>query len=679
MNTHTPAATSLRPPRIERDAFAWCAAAVCAALMPLAPTLPTWFAALVFILAGVGALYGWRQQTLSPWLRLPLTLGAAGAALFAYNFGFGRDTGAALLSAMLAMKLLETRHPRDGRSVLSYALFAIMAGFLQDQSPRTFVLAVLATTLVLAALARIAQTRSPPAIRTLRGDVGSRIWGAAKLLALSLPLAIVGFFLFPRLASPLWGLPGNAGEARTGLSNEMTPGDISQLFADDSPALRVQFDGPAPPQSELYWRGPVLTGFDGRTWSRWVGSANYADVRLPNYDGPEPEPLGPRIGYEIVQEPTDRRYAVALDLPLAAPQGMKMAYDGTLYVSRNQTELSRYRAVSVTRYRFEPNLLMTLRSTNTQLPDGFNPRTAALVSEWSAENPAPEALAQRALELFNAEFTYTLDPQLLGRDSVDDFLFNTQQGYCEHFASAFVVMMRMADIPARVVTGYQGAQRNDLGDYWVVRHSDAHAWAEIWLEGRGWVRIDPTSAVSPARIERGRSALSGPESVWGRIGKPLLDASDWLRRNWNDVVLGFDAARQRGLLEQFGLRDAGLRELGLALAIGVGLALAITLGLLLRGPHGPRDPLRRAYAHFLSRLARAGVQKAAHEGPLAFAQRAAAALPPLADEVQTLSQRYARRRYAADVPDTNADAVLRDDLRRFRVPKTARARRSELI
>ena len=663
-------------PVLERQDFLWCAASIFAALLPLAQSLAPWFALLVFGIALIATGYGWRQRILSAWVRLPLTLFVAGAAFYAYDFRFGRDTGGALLAAMLALKLLELRRPRDARSVLSYSLFALMAAFLQDQSPLTFALALTATVLIVATLARTSQLAPPPSTFSMRGEIASQLQAAAWLLVLSLPLAVVGFFLVPRLATPLWGLPGNAGEARTGLGNEMSPGDMVKLFSDDSPALRVQFFGVPPEQSELYWRGPVLVDFDGRKWTRSPRASEFRDDLRGRDEAPELVPLGSAVDYEIVQEPTDRRYLVALDLPLAAPEFMRMAFDGTLYAARPQTDLSRYRASSVTSYRFEPNLPAHQRESYLALPPGFNPRTRALVAQWRAEDASPEALVQRALDWFGAEFTYTVEPQLLGRDSVDDFLFNTQEGYCEYYASAFVVMMRMAQLPARVVTGYQGAYRNTIGDYWVVRHSDAHAWTEVWQEGRGWVRVDPTSAVSPARIERGTEALSGPQPFWGRLGGPLFEAGDWLQRHWNDLVLGFNAAQQRNLLHVFGLRDGSARDFGLILGIGAGIALAITLGVLLRAPRGPRDPLRRAYAEFLARLARAGVPKAAHEGPLAYAERVASALPESAAHVRTLSQRYARWRYAATATSTSEGATLRDDLQRFRVtrPTTRTAR-----
>ncbi len=650
--------------RLDRGTFVWCAVAVVAALPPLAQTLPVWLSALVFALAALGVAYGWRGQTLTAWVRLPLTLGVAATVLYAFGFRFGRDTGAALLVTMLTLKLLETRRVRDARSVLSFALFAVMAAFLQDQAPHTLLLALITTVLVLCALARVAEVEVPgtaltSTAPTTAAAIRPRVVAATRLLALSLPLAIVGFFLFPRLGSPLWGLPQNVAEARTGLSDEMAPGDIANLYSDDSPALRVTFDGPAPKQSEMYWRGPVLVDFDGRRWTRSTWRESHSPVTL--------EPLGPELGYEVTQEPTDRRYLMALDMPIAAPENGRMGFDRTITASRPQTELTRYRVASYRRYRLEPTLLITYRGSSTALPADFNPRTTALVQQWQQEGAQEQEVIRRALALFNAEFTYTLNPTLLGRHSVDDFLFSTKRGYCEHFASAFVVMMRSAGIPARVITGYQGGSSNGIGDYWVVRQSDAHAWAEVWLAGRGWVRIDPTGAVAPERIERGTESLSGPESAWGRMSRPLFEAGDWLRRGWNDVVLGFNASRQRGLLQSFGISDASTSELAIALAVGVGIALALTVGLLLRAPRGPRDPLRLAYARFLKRLARVGASKPAHEGPLAFAERAAALLPEIADEILALSRRYARRRYAPVHPDARDDAALCDDLRRYRV------------
>jgi transglutaminase-like putative cysteine protease len=651
-----------RNPPLDRHTFGWCAASVCAALLPLAPTLPGWLLGLLAALAAVGTLSGLRGRQLSAWIRLPLTLGVALVVLAAYDFKFGRDTGAALLVTMLALKLLETRRVRDARSVLSFALFAVMAGFLQDQSPATLLLAVVATVLALAALARVADVEAPSALAPQ--PVAARLRTVGKLLALSLPLAVVGFFLFPRLGSPLWGLPENSAKARTGLSDEMTPGDIAQLYLDDTPVMRVLFDGPTPPQHQLYWRGPVLSLFDGRAWTR----AAYSSDNLP---ASRLEPLGPPVRYTVTQEPTDRRYLMTLDVPARAPDDARMGLDRMVSRRRAQTLLTSYEAVSYTRYRLEPDLLQTFRRSLQRLPEGFNPRTLELVRGWVAQGAAGEALVQRALDLFNREFTYTLNPVLLGRDSVDDFLFNTKAGYCEHFSAAFGVMMRAGGLPARIETGYQGGRANGVGNYWLVRQSDAHAWAEVWLPDRGWVRIDPTSAVAPERIERGTDSLA-PESAWDEMTRPLFDAGDFVRRAWNEVVLGFDAARQRSLLGTLGVDNSRASQAALALGAGVGVALAVTLWLLLRRPPDRRDRLGQAYARFVARLARAGVGKAPHEGPLDFARRAARDLPDAAERVLALSDRYAHHRYARPEPGKDDAETLCADLRQFRVQSNVR-------
>lgn len=653
---------------IDRTTFAWCAAAASAAQLPLALSLPAWLVGLLAFLTLVGVGLGWRSVRLSPWLRLPLTIGAAGLVMYAYGFSFGRDTGGALLTTMLALKLLELRHARDARSLLGFTLFAVMAGFLQSQAPSVLLLAVLAVVLGLAAMARVTEAELVTPAGYTTPSPRRRLGVAARLLLLSLPLAAAAFLFFPRLGSPLWGLPENAADARTGLSDDMTPGDIANLFADDSPALRVTFADRVPPPDQMYWRGPVLSLFDGRRWSR-------DGFDLWNRPAAELVPQGEPLDYEITLEPTDRRYLVALDLPEAPAPETRLGSDRSLLTARRAvSELLQYRLRSYPRYRFEPVLMQTLRQRAIALPNGFNPRTIALVQSWRAEGATDEQVIGRALETFRASFTYTLNPQLLGRDSVDDFLFNTRQGYCEHFASAFAVMMRAADIPTRVVTGYLGGTPNDVGDYWVVRQSDAHAWTEVWLAGRGWVRVDPTSAVSPERIQRGTGSIDN--DAWMPYGKTLLDAGDWLRRTWNDAVLGFNAARQRSLLEPFGIPEASTTELGIALVIFVGLALAATLAVLLRAPRSSPDPVVRAWRRFLRRLERAGVAKPPHEGPIAFGERAAAALPDAAQQLFTLSRRYARRRYAAESVEPDADATLCDDLRQFRVPSQKRQRSS---
>jgi protein-glutamine gamma-glutamyltransferase len=650
---------------LDRGSFLWSAGAAGATLLPLASMLAPWLlAASVALLAGAIAL-GLRGRPLPAVLRWLTTLTLTALILWDHGvvFGgrFGRDTATALLAAMLVLKVLELRTVRDARILNSFALFAVMAAFLQDRGPLTLGLALFATITGLAALQRVAEREIPRPGPAAATPVPARFGFTLRMAAYALPLAVAAFFLFPRLTSPLWGLPEPSREARTGLSDSMAPGDISQLYVDDSPMLRVRFDGEPPANAQLYWRGPVLSAFDGRRWSRigWSAALPAGDLAAD----------GRLLDYELQQEPSERRFVFALDLPTVAPPGAQIALDRSILTEHPLNDVSRHRLQSVTAYVFEPTLMRTLASELIRLPEGFNPRAVALGRQWRSQaGDDDRAVIDAALALFNAEFRYTLQPPLLGRDSADDFLFESRAGYCEHFASAFAVLMRAAGIPTRVVTGYQGGIFNPVGNYVVVRQSDAHAWNEVWLDGAGWVRVDPTHAVAPHRIERGLQSIGDGSKRRSRWGQPLFDTADWLRRGWNEFVLGYDAERQRLLLNPLGIDADDWRQLAIALGSGVAVALLLTLALLLRRPPSSSDPLLRAWHRFLSRLARAGAAKAPAEGPRDFGRRAAAALPASADTILALSDRYVRQRYAG-----GQDAVQRRrlcaDLRRFRVAR----------
>lgn len=649
---------------LDRRSFLWCAVAVPAALAPLLHVLPAWLTLMLVLLWGMATALGARGWLMPLWLRLPLTLVAAVIALGAFGFRFGRDTGAALLATMLVLKLLELRRVRDARSVLGFSLFACVAAFLLDQGPEMLALALIGALVLLAALAEIAD-REAGADRRVR--ILARLRTAGTLALLSLPLALAGFFLFPRLAEPLWGVPAKAADARTGLGGEMSPGDIAALYIDDTPVLRVDFDGEVPPSSALYWRGPVLTRFDGRAWSR---TSFYSD----NLPPPSPNAIGERIVYTVTQEPTDRRYVLALDMALEAPRDTRFDWNRTL-LSRDRIDaVTRHRFVSSLDYRYGMPLQRTLASWLTELPQGFNPRALALAAELRQRHRDPRDYIAAVLARFNASFVYTLTPQLLGRDSVDEFLFDTQAGYCEHFASAFAFMTRAAGIPTRIVTGYQGGYLNPMGGHWVVRQSDAHAWTEVWLEDAGWIRVDPTAAVAPERIESGAQGFPGADPVpaWWL---PLRNAGDWLMRGWSDLMLGFDAERQANLLDRIGMDGEDWRQLGLAFVAVTGIALALTLWLVLRQRDAAVEPLVAAYRRFVRRLGAAGARKRADEGPAAFAVRAAAALPADAAAIAALTARYVRWRYAGADLDAAAAAALTRDLQRYR-PRGRRNRKT---
>jgi len=641
------------PAPLDAGSRAWTLLAAALALLPLLLQLVPSLAFGIGATALAIAALSWRRP-MPALLRLALALAMLAAVLWVMGPRFGRDTGCALLAAMLAIKPAETHTLRDARSLAGFALFAPFAAFLLDQGPLTMTLGLLAALAALLALQRLADAETP--IATGAVPLRRRLIATGKLVAVGLPLALAAFWLVPRLATPLWGVPERA-LARPGLSDHMTPGEWVDLMADDTPALRAQFFGPVPRPQQMYWRGPVLWDFDGRDWTRprWLRDLPTAPAAAQSL----------RWDYQIEFEPTDRRQLVALDLPTAAPAGARLSFDYGLYAAQPLSALTRWRLQSSPPRQFEPELRPMLRQQALRLPPDRNPRTLALARQWRREAGADDAaIVARALQWIRTEFGYTLDTPLPGRDGVDEFLFDWKRGFCEHFSSAFVVLMRGAGIPARVVTGYVGGYRNPFGGYWVVRRMDAHAWAEVWLPQRGWVRVDPTAAVAPERIydtlEDRLGAAGG-----GGFGRQLVrlgDFGDWLRRGWNDLVLGFDAGRQRALLRPLGIERLGERGLATLFALFAALALAGMAWLLARGER-ERDPLLRAWHRLGRRYAKLGLQRAPHEPALDWARRVAAQHPPSGPTLIPLSRRFADARYAAT--NGEREALLRD-LRRHR-------------
>lgn len=628
-------------------------AGVC--LLPLLLQLPTTLGIGFGTLAALVMLLAWpRQHAVSLLLRLPL----AGAALLAAAWvlpGIGRDTACAVLAAMLAVKPAETFSLRDGRSLVGFALFAPFATFLLDQGPISLLLALLAVLLALLALQRLAADEgeiiSTPHAAFPRWPILRQV---LHLLALGLPLALATFWLFPRLPTPLWGLPQRSA-ATTGLSDTMAPGSMFDTLLDDSPAARATFQGPPPPQQQMYWRGPTLWDFDGKTWRQAHG--------LQRFDAPHMRPENAGWRYLLELEPTDDRQLIALDLPTAAPEGAHLGRDFTLLAAQAQFNVSRWQLHSAPPAEVEAELPPPLRARALLLPQGFNPRTLALGRQWrheagqDAAGRSDLAIAQRAMRMIHSSFAYTMNVPLAGRNEVDDFLFDRKQGYCEHFSSAFVVLMRAAGIPARVVTGYAGAYRNPVGNYWLIRKSDAHAWAEIWLPTRGWVRFDPTAAVAPERVYD-----TVADRQPGRIGNfdglvPLFNAGDWLRRGWNDFVLGFNAQRQLQLLKPLGLDRYGPTALVLLFALLSGIAMAWMVLRIARGER-QRDPLLRAWHQLEARYRKLGRGRAAHEPAQVWAARVAADTPQAGTHLALLAKRVSNVRYGGK-DDPQLIAALR--------------------
>ena len=639
-------------PPLDRNNRLWCLAAMLACSLSLLRLIPGWLAIALLLTQFACVAITWRRPAPAV-LRLMLTAGIIGLVLSAYHFRQGRDTASAVLLAMLMIKPIELHSVRDARSLVGFGLFALFAAFLLDQGPLTLALALPAAALAYASCARLADAEVgvPSA-----GTNWKNIIAVLGLFALAAPLTLAGFWLFPRLASPLWGVPDVA-RAKIGISDRMAPGDWVDLLSDDSPAFRVRFTGSVSSQESLYWRGLVMWNFDGRAWTQ----PDWPREMLPATFVSTAQP----VRYEITLEPTDKSWLFALDLPQGAPEGTTLAQDLTLYAQQPVSSLRAYSLASAAPTQFESDLAPGLRDVALRLPPGYNPRTIALAQQWRNEGSDDAAIVQRALAMYHAQFSYSLAAPPLGRNSVDEFLFDTKIGYCEHFSSSFTVLMRAAGIPARVVTGYVGGYRNPIGDYWLVRQSNAHAWSEVWLPGRGWTRVDPTAAVAPERVFlRSADAAGGPGG--GALGD-LFNVGDWMRRGWNDFVLGFNAARQISLLDRFGLHDADSGTLVIVFTVISGLLL-IVVGLVQLRDRGPRqDPLLRAWARFTSRLARAHLRKLPHEPARSYSRRVAALLPMQREEVLSLSQGFVAARYARFELDDEARRALVASLRAFRV------------
>ena len=641
---------------------------ICGLLLHI-DSAPVWVAVVVF------ALVGWRLAASVSAVPLPgklaralLAFALVGAVFARFHTLNGLIAGTLLLLLMCALKLLETRARRDQYVVVGGTLFVLLAACLERQSLVRVPFYLLEAWLCCAALAIIGYASDGGGVGTdgRRGfDNRAAFLLAGRALLYSLPLAIVLFVVFPRLPGAFWALPSNEA-AETGLSDTMSPGSISQLTSSYDIAFRVKFQGAVPPPNERYWRGPVLHNFDGYTWSRGPGDM-YRTERL--------EYVGPAYHYRVSLEPSQQRWWLSLDTVTSSPdRKVFFTYDYELIASDPVTSLTTYDAVSHTATRATQPLSPYGRRIETALPRGRNLRSMQLAKDMRARAGSDSAFVVSVLELLRTGgFVYSLTPPVLSYDSVDDFLFNTRSGFCGHYASAFVTLARSAGIPARVVTGYLGGEWNPIGEYFIVRQSDAHSWAEVWLEGRGWTRVDPTAVVAPERLTRGVwDLLPGARSTEARLvhSSPaladLLQRWDALNAWWNDHVLKFDYRAQLSLLSRLGFRSPDATILGWAFAGVLTLWLGWIAWQFGRGPAQRRpDRLARAYARLCGKLARVGVPRSAHQGPLAYADTVGEQRPDLAQSVRTLLTRYADLRYGAPREDARGDDTRAQEVAGF--------------
>jgi transglutaminase-like putative cysteine protease len=542
-------------------------------ILQQASNLPSWTLVLAAGSLGWRGWLAWRSKPLPSrvWL-LVLLIAAVAGTVITHRTILGRDAGVTLVVLLLALKTLELRARRDAFVIFFLGFFTMLTNFFFSQSLLTAASMLLA---LLGLLTTVINAHLPVGKPSLASSAGL----ALRLAAGGAPIMVVLFLLFPRV-TPLWGLPSDALSGRSGLSSRMQIGNISSLALDDDIAMRVRFlgqDNQAPPNEQLYFRGPVLSNFDGREWSPAPEPARGA---LPS---DELKTTGASIDYEVTLEPNNQNWLLTLELTPQAPFAPALqAYQGGQWQWRSQrlvTELTRYRARAYPQYRYGGNARVPDLQRDIDLPPGFNPRTLQLAMDMRR---TPELAHAGALTLSNAVlkrlseggYTYTLDPGVYGQHTADEFWFDRKEGFCEHIASAYVILMRALDVPARIVTGYQGGERNGVDDYWVVRQSDAHAWAEIWDDSTGWVRIDPTGAISPGRVGAHRR-LAPPKGVLGtalaNVSPDLLLQlrAGWeaLNNRWNQWVLNYTQTRQMNLLKDIGFEAPDWEDLALLMAL----------------------------------------------------------------------------------------------------------------
>jgi len=640
-------------PRDTRDTL-FLLAVIGWVVLPQVGNLPWWcstLTAVVLLWRGWLAVAG-RPLPRARWV-LALLLVAVGATLATHRTLLGRDAGVTLIVVLLALKTMELRARRDIFVVFFLGFFTMLTNFFFSQSLLTALAMLVALLGLLTALVNAHMpVGRPPLARAART--------AGWMALLGAPVMAVLFLLFPRLA-PLWGIPSDAMSGRSGLAATMQVGNIAQLVLDESIAMRLRFDGPVPPQDELYFRGPVLSAFDGREW-RALGP------RRGGRWGTEPGSLarlqvrGEPVRYEATLEPNNRPWLLVLDAvasPPAVPgMGAAMTSELLWLTERPVTDLLRFRVESHTGFRHGPVSIAAVLPEYLELPTGFNPRTLDLATQWRGD-PAlarggPPAFVQAALErLRTGNYHYTLDPGVFGAHTADEFWFDRRQGFCEHIASSFVVLMRALGVPARIVTGYQGGERNPVDGYWVVRQSDAHAWTEVWLAGRGWVRVDPTAAVAPARTGSLQRLQPRPGIVASALGNVAPEFAAGVRafweavnNGWNQWVLNYTQSKQLDLLRNVGFRSPSWEDLGL-LVLGLIVAASLAGAAWTAWERGQHDPWLRLLRRVRRRVRRLGLPLPDHAPPREIATLVTArfgpAARPLADWLLKLEiQRYAR-------------------------------------
>lgn len=618
------------------------------------------------------------------WVLAPITIMVALGIVITYKGLIYRNSGVSLLLLMMMLKLLEVKTPRDYTLLTILGFLLTGASFLFSQSIATFILATIATFLLTTAL-----VQSNQKLQTRFSK--QSLYTAGTMLLQAIPLMLILFLLFPRVSQPLWGgsvSPSNIGT--TGMSDAIELNQISQLVKNGGVAFRVKFKGKTPQQDQLYWRGPVLWYTDGK---RWEVASKYTAMRNESL-----VTSGTPVDYTMTMEPNQHKWLVLLDMPNSAPKDAQLTHDRTVLAKTATSKRIRYNAQSWPNYQLSANKLSKRARRFALQTAATNPKTTALGKTWA--QLAPEAAVQAALSLFETDgFVYTLNPPKTGAHPIDDFLFTHKRGFCEHYATSFVSLMRAAGVPARVVTGYQGGEAN--GDYLIVRQSNAHAWAEVWLQNRGWVRVDPTRMVAPERVEQDLTTAiqnsanrsdtqqqANPQTAQKESAQlPLqerMKAYPWLyntllqwdsiENGWNQWVIDYNEKKQKQLIKTVTGQSLASNTIAILCIIGIFITSIIMAMLLAKRNKQQANPAQQLYAAFIKKLKPFDLTPHAYETATDFANRAANILPHHNHELLAIANLYNQLSYSPyrDIPDNTLIDALAKQVNAFD-PKRATA------
>lgn len=642
-----------------RNALVWLLVAQAFTIFPLFIYLPLWVPPVwLFVLYWRIQIYRGAWQFPGSKIKGVLGAGIFIALISQYMGNIGVEPLVALLVSAFILKLLEVRSRSDVLLILYVGFIATAAQFLFFQTIFIAFYGLCSVLLLLCAWNAIYRTNPLTTAKQIR--VGG------ILLIQSVPLMLVLFLVVPRIGS-LWQVPIPQSTGQTGFSDTMSPGDFTELSKSDAVAFRVTFENSSqnkdfPPREHWYWRGLVLDTFDGRTWKydkANVFKRNQKAHRVPEFWEAEVKQDADIFRYQILMEPHQQRWLFSLMLPLSAKSGGPGLWFTSDYLLKSPQPVAarmQYEVASSLDYRAGyKDLNAYQRRFYLQLPQNTNPRARALARSWLDKNLSHAQILERVLNRYRESFTYTLRPPPLGSNSIDEFMFITQKGFCEHFSSSFVFLMRAAGIPARVVVGYQGGEVHPEDNYLIVRQKDAHAWAEIWLPGRGWVRVDPTAAVSPLRIERGLNESLGEEDA--RLIKPLFTAAwfnnlqlkiDAISFSWHRWVLGYDDSRQQGLFASL-LGGTEAWRIGAFFILSLGGAMLLYFIVLTRkGSVEYSFPEEVTYQILLKKLQVLNESPMVQESPHAFCLRVAESQPSLRGELLNISAVFEKLMYAEE-------------------------------